>query len=72
MNTTRLLTALQLANELRLPASWLKTEANAGRIPSLRIGRRLLFNSEAVVQVLMQRAAQETSDGAKTAEGATQ
>ena len=40
-----------------VPLAWLKAEAQAGRIPSLRAGRRLLFNLEAVEQVLLERAA---------------
>jgi hypothetical protein len=47
----------RLAAELRLPRNWLKQEAQAGRLPSLRVGRRLLFNVAAVEQVLADRAA---------------
>ncbi len=46
----------RLAQRLGLPAAWLKSEAEAGRIPSLRAGRRLVFNSEAVEQTLIERA----------------
>jgi hypothetical protein len=48
-----------LAKALALPASWLKAEAEAGRIPSLRAGRQRLFNVDAVRQVLLRRAAGE-------------
>jgi hypothetical protein len=55
-----LVTAHGLALELRpLSAAWLKAEAEAGRIPCLRAGRRLLFNVEAVKAVLLERAATE-------------
>ncbi len=37
-----------LAATLRLPRSWLRAEALARRIPCVRIGRRLLFDVEAV------------------------
>jgi hypothetical protein len=37
-----------LSARLRLPREWLRQEALAGRIPCLRVGRRLLFNVEAV------------------------
>jgi hypothetical protein len=46
-----------LAALLRIPAPWLRGEALAGRIPCLRIGRRLLFNPEAVERALAERAA---------------
>ncbi|MFC1762239.1 hypothetical protein ACFL6U_09175 [Planctomycetota bacterium] len=48
----------RLAYELNLPFGWLKREAEAGRIPSLRIGRRRLFNLDAVTTTLSERAAQ--------------
>jgi hypothetical protein len=47
----------RLAAELHLPRNWLKQEAQAGRLPCLRVGRRLLFNVAAVEQVLADRAA---------------
>lgn len=47
-----------LANFLRLPRRWLKREAHAGRIPCLRVGRRLLFDPEAVRLVLARRASE--------------
>jgi hypothetical protein len=34
----------------------MKAEADAGRVPHLRVGRRLLVNPEAVERVLMDRA----------------
>ena len=49
-----------LARELRLPAEWLQREAESGRIPALRIGRKHLFNLTAVKRTLAQRAAQHT------------
>ena len=47
----------RLAAELRLPRDWLRREAKAGRLPCLRVGRRLVFNLAAVEQVLADRAA---------------
>jgi hypothetical protein len=38
----------QLAQRLGLPAAWLKAEANAGHLPSLLVGRRRLFDADAV------------------------
>ncbi len=48
-----------LALHTRLPREWLRQEALAGRIPCLRIGRKLLFNPEAVENALAERAAVE-------------
>jgi hypothetical protein len=45
------------ARTLRVPASWLKQEAAAGRVPCLRAGARLLFNLDALRQILAKRAA---------------
>lgn len=47
---------LQLARETNLPARWLKREADAGRLPHLRVGRVRLFDVEAVNQALCARA----------------
>ena len=51
-----------LSRRLRLPTAWLKAEAMDGRIPCLRVGRRLLFNTRAVEQVLVERAAKGARD----------
>jgi hypothetical protein len=45
-----------LSRTLRLPLRWLKSEAEAGRIPSLKAGNVLLFNIDAVRKVLAERA----------------
>jgi excisionase family DNA binding protein len=54
----QLLSLPALAEALKLPESWIKAEADAGRIPHLRIGKRYRFNRETVVAVLAHRAAQ--------------
>jgi excisionase family DNA binding protein len=54
----QLLSLPALAEALRLPERWLKAEADAGRIPHLKIGKRYRFNRETVVGVLAQRAGQ--------------
>jgi hypothetical protein len=46
-----------LAARTHLPAAWLRAEALAGRLPCLRVGRKLLFNVEAVRAALYERAA---------------
>jgi hypothetical protein len=56
MENKKLLTLLEMSRTLRIPAKWLKTEALAGRIPHLKVGRKLLFNSEAVESVLAEQA----------------
>jgi hypothetical protein len=53
-----LLTLPRLALHLCLPRDWLRAEAMAGRLPCLRVGRKLLFNVSAVEQILADRAAQ--------------
>lgn len=45
-----------------LSAVWLKAEAEAGRIPCLIVGRRMLFDVEAVEAALLRRAGQEGGD----------
>ena len=52
-----LLTLHRLAARLRLPRDWLREEAIAGRLPCLRVGRKLLFNLPAVERILAERAA---------------
>jgi excisionase family DNA binding protein len=42
---------------LGITRDWLREEAKAGRLPSLRIGRTMLFNFDAVVEVIARRAA---------------
>ena len=53
-----LLTLNQLATRLGLPSKWLRVEATAGRIPCLRVGRKLRFNQRAVEGALSQRASE--------------
>ena len=45
-----------MARRLRVTAKWLREEAEAGRIPHLKAGPRLLFDPETVEQVLLERA----------------
>lgn len=48
---------ITLARLLGLPPAWLREEADAGRIPHLRIGRVRLFDPDAVRLALKKRAA---------------
>lgn len=44
-----------VADELGVPRHWLEKEAREGRLPSLRAGRRLLFDAGAVEEALRER-----------------
>ena len=44
------------ARELRVPIAWLREEVEAGRVPSLRAGRRLLIHLPTVRRLLVERA----------------
>ncbi len=57
MNTKPPVGLLALSRLLNLPADWLKQEADARRIPCLRIGRARLFDPDAVREALKRRAA---------------
>ena len=47
----------RVAMETGVPAAWLRREAEAGRVPVVRAGRRLLANPEQVAAALARRAA---------------
>lgn len=53
----------RVAVRLGVPAAWLRAEADAGRIPHLRVGRRMLLNPQAVERVLLERAQQTGCEG---------
>ena len=46
-----------LARRLRVPVSWLREEAEAGRLPHLKAGRQILFDADTVIGNLRERAA---------------
>lgn len=50
-----LLTAGQLAKQLNLPESWVRTEERAGRIPGIRAGRYVRFKLADVEAALARR-----------------
>ena len=54
--TRDLLSLHQLALRLRLPREWLREEADAGRLPCLKVGPRYLFSLRAVEDALAARA----------------
>lgn len=51
---------------LRVPASWLRDEVNAGRIPALVAGRSMLIHVPTAAALLAERAKREgVSHGAR-------
>jgi hypothetical protein len=44
-----------MARRLRVPATWLRAEAEAGRIPHLRAGSALPFDPEVVERIVFDR-----------------
>jgi excisionase family DNA binding protein len=54
-----LLTVREIAERCNLPVHWVKREAQSGRLPHLRAGRRMLFNLAAVRAELTERAKRE-------------
>ena len=47
-----------MARRVRVPAKWLRAEAEAGRIPCLKADKAILFDPNAVEAVLLDRARQ--------------
>lgn len=55
-DTTTLLLARAMARLARVPATRLRAEAEAGRIPHLKAGARMLFHAPTVERILLERA----------------
>jgi excisionase family DNA binding protein len=55
---TPFMPATAAAARLGVPVTWLRAEAEAGRLPHIRIGKRLLFNPSAVERSLSDRASE--------------
>jgi len=60
---TKLIPLGAMAQRLRVAAKWLREEAEAGRIPHLAAGARILVDPDAVERVLVKRA--KRVDGGK-------
>jgi hypothetical protein len=58
MENEKLLTTRLMANRLQVSMKWLKAEATAGRLPHVRAGTVLLFDPQAVEELLLERARQ--------------
>jgi hypothetical protein len=54
-----ILSLRRMARLLGVPMQWLRSEADAGRVPCLRAGSRFLFPPAAVQQALARRARQD-------------
>lgn len=50
------LTLPAMARQLRVPTTWLKAEADAGRLPCVRAGRAYLFDAATVIAAVAERA----------------
>jgi hypothetical protein len=59
MDGDALLTLSLMARRLRVPVKWLRSEAQAGRIPALDAGGRFLFHAPSVERALLSRAVGE-------------
>jgi hypothetical protein len=53
---SRLLPVNIVARRLRVPVRWLRAEAEAGRVPSLRAANAILCDPAAVETALLERA----------------
>ena len=51
------------AGLLGVPVAWLRDEAKAGRVPYLKVGRRILFDPETVERVLVERLQNDPPEG---------
>jgi hypothetical protein len=60
-----LLALTAMARRLRVPARWLRAEAEAGKIPHLKADNALLFDPELVERVLLERARQPSAEAGK-------
>jgi excisionase family DNA binding protein len=57
--TENFLTAEVLAERLGVPESWVRTEARAGRIPSVRLGKYIRFKLSDVEHALAEQKREE-------------
>jgi hypothetical protein len=65
MTVRRLTTLSLLARRLRVPVRWLRTEAEAGRLPHIRAERQFLFDAETVEWRLLARATSQEVEQAE-------
>lgn len=60
---TELLTIGRMARRLGITQQWLREQADAGKVPCLRAGKRILFNPVAVQETLASQAAARQPEG---------
>jgi excisionase family DNA binding protein len=65
----RLIDFLAMAQRIGVSYSWLRQEVERGRLPHIKAGKIILFNPDAVEQVLLHRAESENSSGQGTGKG---
>jgi len=58
----KLIPLFAMAQRLYVPAKWLRQEAEAGKIPHLKAGNKILFNPHIVEKILLQRATKGGND----------
>ena len=63
INTTKVIPIGAMARILKVKSSWLRAEAEAGRIPHVTAGDQILFNPSTVIDLLADRAAGKGVDG---------
>ena len=51
------------AAQLGVPVNWLRQEADAGRVPCLRVGRRRLFSVPDLQRILLELTARTITEG---------
>jgi hypothetical protein len=52
-----LLSLSRMARRIGVPAAWLRAQADAGRVPCLRVGKRYLFHVCTVQEAVARMAA---------------
>jgi hypothetical protein len=63
MTHEKLVTERELGTRLNLPRAWIKREAQAGRLPCIRVSRRRMFDVAAVLRALANQTAKGVARG---------
>jgi hypothetical protein len=59
---SEILSLSRMSRRAGVTQHWLRHEAEAGRVPCLRVGKRLLFSPPAVLEALAVLASRKTHD----------